>query len=222
MGKSTSSLSYVLIYKYLIYLYIYLYISMYTYLYLYLFTYIYIYIYIYISLYIYIYIPLVSELRHNDAVLCRTHRAGFDADQRKSSVEATEDTPSPPMSFPQFEYRDADILSRERGGAWALGWTHGRKNVKTSTACRTASRVQTNQGRSCDSIFDKAYLFPLDLTRPTERHMYTTWRGSVQRRRWARPHPLSRRGAASPPLARATGFHANPMHDPGIALQPTI
>ena len=36
--------------------------------------------------------------------------AGFDAAQRKSSVEATEDTPSPEMSFAQFDYRDAGML----------------------------------------------------------------------------------------------------------------
>ena len=36
--------------------------------------------------------------------------AGFDAAQRKSSVEATEDAPSPEMSFAQFDYRDAGML----------------------------------------------------------------------------------------------------------------
>ena len=36
--------------------------------------------------------------------------APSDSAQRKSSVEATEDTPSPEMSFAQFDYRDAGML----------------------------------------------------------------------------------------------------------------
>ena len=36
--------------------------------------------------------------------------SGFDAAQRKSSVEATEYIPSPQMSFAQFDYRDASML----------------------------------------------------------------------------------------------------------------